>query len=234
MSGNVDAATAALNYSMQVPNHSDNFIGSGPGALDHSDFQSLGGHQKPTSGGDGESGAPTTPADPNSAMPPDGLDHGSHTPGGEPPTHAHPSAPLTTSMAGKPAVGSTEWHKVRKDNHKEVERRRRETINEGINELAKIVPGCEKNKGSILQRAVQYIQKLQDDLQANIDKWTFEKLVTEQAIGDLSQKLEMAGKEKDAWKRVARENGVDVESIELRIEGEVVPQEDVGGGEVKG
>jgi hypothetical protein len=38
-----------------------------------------------------------------------------------------------------------------------VERRRRETINEGINEIAKIVPGCEKNKGSILARAVQFI-----------------------------------------------------------------------------
>jgi hypothetical protein len=68
-----------------------------------------------------------------------------------------------------------------------VERRRRETINEGINELAKIVPGCEKNKGSILQRAVQYIQQLKENETQNIEKWTLEKLLTEQAIQQLSQ-----------------------------------------------
>ncbi|KAF2710862.1 hypothetical protein K504DRAFT_237239 [Pleomassaria siparia CBS 279.74] len=86
----------------------------------------------------------------------------------------------------KPQVGSEEWHKVRRDNHKEVERRRRETINEGINELAKIVPGCEKNKGSILQRAVQFITQLKENEQQNIEKWTLEKLLTEQAITELS------------------------------------------------
>ncbi|KAK3375092.1 hypothetical protein B0H63DRAFT_452907 [Podospora didyma] len=87
----------------------------------------------------------------------------------------------------KPAVGSEEWHKMRKDNHKEVERRRRETINEGINELAKIVPGCEKNKGSILQRAVAFITQLKENETQNIEKWTLEKLLTEQAIAELSQ-----------------------------------------------
>ena len=120
--------------------------------------------------------------------------------------------------AGKPAVGSDEWHKVRKDNHKEVERRRRETIHEGINELAKIVPGCEKNKGSILQRAVQFIGKLQDDATANIDKWTFEKLVTEQAIQDLSTKLLAACRERDAFKRLAAEAGHDVDAVQRELE----------------
>lgn len=66
-----------------------------------------------------------------------------------------------------------------------VERRRRETINEGINELAKIVPGCEKNKGSILQRAVQYISQLRQNETKNIEKWTLEKLLTDQAIEEL-------------------------------------------------
>jgi len=50
-----------------------------------------------------------------------------------------------------------------------VERRRRETINEGINELAKIVPGCEKNKGSILQRAVQIFNDLKDNKAVKVD-----------------------------------------------------------------
>ncbi|KAK4158423.1 hypothetical protein C8A00DRAFT_39395 [Chaetomidium leptoderma] len=115
----------------------------------------------------------------------------------------------------KPAVGSEEWHKMRKDNHKEVERRRRETINEGINELAKIVPGCEKNKGSILQRAVSFITQLKENETQNIEKWTLEKLLTEQAIAELSQsndklkqECERLYRELDTWKQTAQNAGL--------------------------
>lgn len=112
-------------------------------------------------------------------------------------------SPPSTS-AHKPPVGSEEWHKVRRDNHKEVERRRRETINEGINELAKIVPGCEKNKGSILQRAVQFITQLKENEQQNIEKWTLEKLLTEQAITELSASCDKFKAEcQRAWDDVA-------------------------------
>lgn len=115
----------------------------------------------------------------------------------------------------KPAVGSEEWHKVRKDNHKEVERRRRETINEGINELAKIVPGCEKNKGSILQRAVQFITELKENETSNIEKWTLEKLLTEQAIAELSAsndklktECDRAWREVETWKKTCQSAGL--------------------------
>ena len=74
--------------------------------------------------------------------------------------------------------------------HSSVERRRRETINEGINELAKIVPGCEKNKGSILQRAVQYITQLRENESRNIEKWTFEKVLTDQALAELTSTVD--------------------------------------------
>ncbi|EHA54842.1 hypothetical protein MCOR27_006327 [Pyricularia oryzae] len=121
----------------------------------------------------------------------------------------------------KPAVGSEEWHKLRKDNHKEVERRRRETINEGINELAKIVPGCEKNKGSILQRSVAFITQLKDNETQNIEKWTLEKLLTEQAIAELSQsndklktECERLYGELESWKRVAQAAGLSPEPKE--------------------
>ncbi|KAK8199986.1 hypothetical protein IWZ00DRAFT_31376 [Phyllosticta capitalensis] len=117
--------------------------------------------------------------------------------------------------SSKPAVGSEEWHKIRRDNHKEVERRRRETINEGINELAKIVPGCEKNKGSILQRAVQFITQLKENESQNIEKWTLEKLLTEQAITELSAscdkfKLECqrAWSELEIWKKACQDAGI--------------------------
>ncbi|KAF2097518.1 hypothetical protein NA57DRAFT_77775 [Rhizodiscina lignyota] len=107
------------------------------------------------------------------------------------------------SPTHKPAVGSDEWHRVRRDNHKEVERRRRETINEGINELAKIVPGCEKNKGSILQRAVQFITQLKENEAQNIEKWTLEKLLTEQAIAELSASCDKFKNEcQRAWQEV--------------------------------
>lgn len=125
--------------------------------------------------------------------------------------------PTRTSMQPKLAVGSEEWHKQRKDNHKEVERRRRETINEGINELAKIVPGCEKNKGSILQRAVAYITQLKENESQNIEKWTLEKLLTEQAIQELSSsndklksECERAYRELTMWKNLAQNAGLEL------------------------
>ncbi|KAF2744312.1 hypothetical protein M011DRAFT_408658 [Sporormia fimetaria CBS 119925] len=137
-----------------------------------------------------------------------------------PPTANESPAPQSSH---KPPVGSDEWHKVRRDNHKEVERRRRETINEGINELAKIVPGCEKNKGSILQRAVQFITQLKENEQQNIEKWTLEKLLTEQAITELSAscdkfKAEMqhAWDECEIWKRACQDAGIVPDEIKAR------------------
>ncbi|KAI9864521.1 MAG: basic helix-loop-helix protein [Trichoglossum hirsutum] len=119
------------------------------------------------------------------------------------------------SSTQKPAVGSDEWHRVRRDNHKEVERRRRETINEGINELSKIVPGCEKNKGSILQRAVSFITQLKENEAQNIEKWTLEKLLTEQAISELSASVdklknecERAWREAETWKKTCQSAGL--------------------------
>ncbi|RDA91928.1 hypothetical protein CP533_1292 [Ophiocordyceps camponoti-saundersi (nom. inval.)] len=140
------------------------------------------------------------------------------SPGHAPPpaNGVQPRYSTSSSTNVKPSVGSEEWHKMRKDNHKEVERRRRETINEGINELAKIVPGCEKNKGSILQRAVSFISQLKENEQQNIEKWTLEKLLTEQAITELSasndklkQECERLYRELETWKRVAQNAGLE-------------------------
>jgi hypothetical protein len=107
---------------------------------------------------------------------------------------------------------SSTWQKA---NPFPVERRRREAINEGINELAKIVPGCEKNKGSILQRAVQYIAQLKENEAQNIEKWTLEKLLLDQAITELSATADrMKNDAKHAWeqvevyKRACEDNGI--------------------------
>ena len=103
----------------------------------------------------------------------------------------------------KPPVGSAEWHKLRRENHKQVERRRRETINDGINEIARIVPGCEKNKGSILQRAAAYIRQLKETEASSMEKWTLEKLLTDQAMSELNRQVEVLKSELD---RIRMEN----------------------------
>ena len=102
----------------------------------------------------------------------------------------------------KPQHGSEEWHRLRKANHKEVERKRRDAINLGIKELAELIPTRDTNKTQILQRAVEYIKRLKENENNNIEKWTLEKLLTEQAVSELSasneklkQELERAYRE---------------------------------------
>lgn len=77
------------------------------------------------------------------------------------------------------------------------------------------MPGCEKNKGSILQRAVSFITQLKENEAQNIEKWTLEKLLTEQAIQELSssvdkmkQECERAWREAEMWKRTCENAGL--------------------------
>ena len=107
-----------------------------------------------------------------------------------------------------------------------VERRRRETINEGINELAKIVPGCDKNKGAILQRGVQYISQLKENEIRNIEKWNLEKMLTDQAIAALTtsvdglkEELARSKREAERWKTKAEAAGINVSAEETATEG---------------
>lgn len=104
------------------------------------------------------------------------------------PPHLNLSRQTLLPVPAKLDVNSVEWH--RRNNHKEVERRRREAINGGIEELAKIVPDCQKSKGSILARAVQYIQELRNSDAENAEKWELEKLLTDQAMSDLSRQVQ--------------------------------------------
>lgn len=211
-----DTATAALAqyHTMTVPQPTENTF-----------------MHQPTEGGDRVSGTPVdqTPVQRSASF----GDMEVNAPNGD---ASSPTGAQATPGGSKPTVGSDEWHKVRRDNHKEgklaasrtpslklpaltpplpVERRRRETINEGINELAKIVPGCEKNKGSILARAVQFITQLKENETQNIEKWTLEKLLTEQAIAELSSscdklksECQRAWGEVELWKKAAQKAGV--------------------------
>ncbi|ODV92954.1 hypothetical protein CANCADRAFT_21099 [Tortispora caseinolytica NRRL Y-17796] len=110
---------------------------------------------------------------------------------------------------------STDWQRQRKDCHKEVERRRRETISNGIEKLAKLIPHCDKSKGAILAKAAEYIQELKENEHANFEKWTVEKLTAEQTIAELSHsnetlknRLEQAYREAELWKRTCQQAGI--------------------------
>lgn len=51
------------------------------------------------------------------------------------------------------------------------------------------------NKTAIIHSAVEYIQRLKNNEADNIEKWTLEKLLMDQAVKDLNQQLEDAKKE---------------------------------------
>ncbi|OUM53749.1 hypothetical protein BVG19_g3062 [[Candida] boidinii] len=119
------------------------------------------------------------------------------------------AGPITKNGRGrKPAPGTEEWHKQRKLNHKEVERRRRLSINTGIQELQAVIPSNDTNKSQIIKRAVEYIRRLKENENTNIEKWTLEKLITDQAVNELANsneklkiELEKAYREIEHWKK---------------------------------
>ena len=69
-------------------------------------------------------------------------------------------------------------------------------INEGIENIAKIVPGTEKNKGAILQRTAQYIGELQDQ----IAKFPTERQTYDITIKELTKRIDQSKDSvKQAW-----------------------------------
>lgn len=85
-----------------------------------------------------------------------------------------------------------------------VERRRRETINEGIMSLANIVPDCEKAKGAILRRAVTYVMELRNQ----IDSLQHDNGQTKGTLGGLLAEITAANAE------LRTDNSVAVAEIE--------------------
>lgn len=124
-----------------------------------------------------------------------------------------------------------------------MERRRRETINEGISAISSLLPTHnEKNKGSILSNAVAYISKLISEKDALADKWASEKVVVDESIREFMRRLEHMHQVAEAWKGLAKSAGVDVdgemerrggEAGALAIE-EVPTREDVEDGVARG
>ena len=84
-------------------------------------------------------------------------------------------------------------------------------INEGIETIAKIVPGTEKNKGAILQRTAQYIGELKDT-QLNFDKEraTLDITIKELTLRNerLKASVQHAWQESKKWQRRCQEAGL--------------------------
>ncbi|BGP03152.1 hypothetical protein RTG_02545 [Rhodotorula toruloides ATCC 204091] len=114
-----------------------------------------------------------------------------------------------------------DWERSRKDNHKEVERKRRETINQGITNLAALLPSElltqsaspsdsttstskptskppkeTTNKSTILSLTQSYILQLKASEQRIIEKWTLEKLLMEQRVREVEG-------EREGWRKRA-------------------------------
>ncbi|KAJ3297104.1 basic helix-loop-helix protein [Rhizoclosmatium sp. JEL0117] len=107
----------------------------------------------------------------------------------EPPPHPAPETPTSTtppSTANKVEAGTSDWHKQKKETHKEVERRRRDVISNGIDTLADMIPYAEKKKGKVVQAAAMYIRELKEAEEERVQRWGLEKVLAEQAIQELS------------------------------------------------
>ncbi|WWC62753.1 uncharacterized protein I303_105350 [Kwoniella dejecticola CBS 10117] len=88
-----------------------------------------------------------------------------------------------------------EYARLKKDSHKEVERRRRENINDGINEIAQLIPGGldKQGKGTLLKRAAAYLVDLVDKIrvgQEELGKKDAEKVDLENQIAHLTLQLQ--------------------------------------------
>ena len=77
----------------------------------------------------------------------------------------------------------------RKEMHKEVERKRRDNINMGITELAKIVPDCEKSKSSVVHKSVDYIKYLQKTNLLTIERWRDERKDAEEKVKSMADEI---------------------------------------------
>jgi hypothetical protein len=112
-----------------------------------------------------------------------------------------------------------------------VERRRRETINEGINELAKVIPGSDKNKGAILQSAVSYIAELLNKQHS----WENERATLDIAIKELAtrndkmrESMEQAWAESAKWQKRCRDARLPYEDYDEGALQDLVRDDDDG------
>lgn len=72
----------------------------------------------------------------------------------------------------------------------------------------------DKAKGAILSRAVTYIRQLKENETRNIEKWTLEKLLMDQAMGELQATIDETRRRWDEER--AKVQVLEAEVAELR------------------
>ena len=103
-----------------------------------------------------------------------------------------------------------------------VERRRREVINEGIENLAKMIPtNSDKNKGAILTGAIKYITDLQQRIQSfDNERSVFE--ITQQELTRRNESLrdsaQRAWAETAKWMGRSKEAGLQFDDYDAGVE----------------
>ncbi|GAA5913738.1 uncharacterized protein JCM6883_000033 [Sporobolomyces salmoneus] len=117
-----------------------------------------------------------------------------------------------------------EWEASRKANHKEVERRRRETINAGLDRLAALLPpvptppsgsgggsvgsssrASKPNKSEILEQGIEYIQSLKKAHHEDSNRWGLERVLKDQEIRKLQLEIERLKETNEALVRKVEE-----------------------------
>jgi len=82
--------------------------------------------------------------------------------------------------------------KQKKEVHKEVERRRRAMINDGIEGIVALLPNPDKQKGAILAQAANYIRELQEENRKNGEEIALSTMRYESEIKELQTSLAAA------------------------------------------
>lgn len=113
----------------------------------------------------------------------------------------------------------------RRATHNEVERRRRDKINNWISRLAKIIPESYnvesrsngqydgQSKGGILAKACEYITELRDN-ESNVDIYLKENKRLSESLEIMKQKTVVLDKENKALREVLKRNGIEVGSLD--------------------
>ncbi|XP_065159329.1 upstream stimulatory factor 2 isoform X2 [Atheta coriaria] len=138
-------------------------------------------------------------------------------------TGTRPIVPRATMVESTPVVPVTSNKKVKRDErrratHNEVERRRRDKINNWINKLAKIIPETSgemksnghydgQSKGGILAKACEYIAELRAS-QRLLEETEVERKRLEDALEDAKRKNASLDMENKALRELLQQHGV--------------------------
>lgn len=115
-----------------------------------------------------------------------------------------------------------------------VERRRREVINEGIENIAKMIPSNDKNKGAVLQNACRFIQELQAKVasfenERNVFEITQQELTRRNQI--LKDSANRAWIETARWMTRCRDAGLQFEDYDGSVQAAEVLEENNNNGD---